>query len=148
VSDHFPSTEIQTRFGARWGLRAAHGLLAVSLLLAFGLTTCIFAWPNYGRDGLAASLTAALVCWCGAALALTATTLVRGPQQALAVTLLGMITRMGLPLVAIVLVTLQGGALAQSGFLVCVVIYYGVTLLVETWLSLKLVPSARRTEAS
>jgi len=62
--------------------------------------------------------------------------------------MLGMITRMGLPLMAVVVVTLQRGALAQAGFLIWVVVYYGVTLMVETWLSLKLVPSVRRTDAS
>jgi hypothetical protein len=148
VSDFSPSTEIQTPFGKRWGLRAAHAVLASSLLIAFGLTTGIFAWPNYGSDGVAASLAAVLVCWCGAALALMTSKLVRGPQHALAVTMLGMITRMGLPLMAVVVVTLKRGALSQAGFLIWVVIYYGVTLMVETWLSLKLVPSVRRTDAS
>ena len=78
---------------------------------------------------------------------MSASRLVRGPQNALAITVLGMLLRMGLPLVAIVVVTVQGGALADSGFVICVLAYYAIALVLETWLSLRLMSLGDRREA-
>jgi hypothetical protein len=78
---------------------------------------------------------------------MSASRLVRGPQNALAVTVLGMLLRMGLPLVAVVVVTLQGGPLADSGFVICVLAYYAIALVLETWLSLRLMSLTHRREA-
>jgi hypothetical protein len=127
-------------------LRAAQAVLAGIMSTACLLLTSFFAWPVHGRDGVVASLSAAAVCWAGAALAMTVSKLVRGPQRALAMTVAGMALRMGLPLVAVMVVTLQGGALARGGFLVCILAYYAVALVVETWLSLKLVSLPSRVE--
>jgi hypothetical protein len=44
-------------------------------------------------------------------------------------------------------VMLQRGPLARSGFVICILTYYLVALLVETWLSLKLVSSANHAES-
>jgi hypothetical protein len=80
-------------------------------------------------------------------LAMSASRLVRGPQNVLVITVLGMLLRMGLPLVAVVVVTVQGGPLAAGGFVICVLAYYAIALVLETWLSLRLMSLASREEA-
>jgi hypothetical protein len=109
--------------------------------------TYFFAWAMHGRDGIVASLSAAAVCWAGAGLAMTMTTVFRRPERALALTAVSIALRMGLPLVAVMVVMLQRGPLARSGFVICILTYYLVALLVETWLSLKLVSSANHAES-
>jgi hypothetical protein len=130
----------------RWSSRAAQLTLAVVMLLAAG-APAYFVWTLRGANGVLAFLLAALVCWSGAALALAASGVLRQLDRVLAVTLVGMALRMGLPLVAVVVVTLQNGPLAEGGFVGYVLVFYVVTLVVETWLSLKLLPSRERLEA-
>jgi hypothetical protein len=129
------------------GLCAAQLVLGAAMITACVLVTCVISWPNYGTAGIAASISAAAVCWIGAALAMWASRLRRGTQNALAVTLLAMSLRMGLPLVAVVVVAVQRGPLAEGGFVICILAYYAVALVVETWLSLKLMSSTARAEA-
>ncbi|MEX2140339.1 MAG: hypothetical protein WD894_13835 [Pirellulales bacterium] len=117
------------------------------MLSSCALLTYFYAWPMYGRDGVVASLSAAAVCWAGAGLAMTASTLMREPERALALTAVGMALRMGLPLVAVMVVMLPGGPLAQAGFVICILAYYLVALVVETWLTVKLVSMRWRAEA-
>ena len=131
----------------RLSLRAAQSVLAVVMVTACGLLTYFYAWALYGRDGIVASLSAAAVCWAGAGLAMTATRLFQRPEHALALTAVGMALRMGLPLVAVMVVTLQGGPLASAGFVIYVLAYYVVALVVETWLTVKLVSAPKRAEA-
>jgi hypothetical protein len=130
----------------RWTPRGAQLTLAGVILL----TACVpayFVWTWKGVNGLVALFLAALVCWSGAALALAVSGVLRGPSRALAVTLLGMALRVGLPLVAVIVVAMQNGPLAEGGFVVYVLFFYLVTLVVETWLSLKLMPPRERLEA-
>ena len=141
------ANEVGSEPNGRLSLRAAHGVLTTAMLASCGLLTYFYAWPIYGRDGVVASLSAAAVCWAGAGLAMTASRLFRSPQQALALTAVGMALRMGLPLVAVMVVALQGGPLAQAGFVICILAYYLVALVVETWLTVKLVSMPGRAEA-
>jgi hypothetical protein len=116
------------------------------MLVAWAVLTLSFSWPRFGSTGVIASLSAAAVCWGGAALAMSAPRLFSATGNLLATTALGMAFRMGMPLAAVVVITLQGGPLAESGFLVCILAYYATTLVVETWLSLRLMSSARLAE--
>jgi hypothetical protein len=117
------------------------------MLTATGLLTYFYAWQAHGRDGAVASLSAAAVCWAGAGLAMSASRLFRQPERALALTAVGMALRMGLPLVAVLVVALQGGPLAQAQFVIYILAYYLVALVVETWLTVKLVSTPQRAEA-
>ena len=132
----------------RLTLRFAHAILAIVMLVTCGLLTYFYAWAFHGREGIVSSLSAGAVCWAGAGLSMTATTVFRQPERALALTAVGMALRMGLPLVAVIVVMLQNGPLSRSGFVICILIYYLVSLLVETWLTVKLVSSANHTEAN
>jgi hypothetical protein len=78
---------------------------------------------------------------------MTVSLLFSRPERALALTAISMALRMGLPLVAVMVVMLQGGPLARAGFVFYVLAYYGVALVVETWLTVKLVSLPRRAEA-
>ncbi len=139
------ATESREDGAATISLLLAHLLLAGTVLVACALVTTLFAWRVHGSDGVAALISAAGVCWLGAALAMSASRILRTAENSLAATLLGMPLRTGLPLVAVIVVTAQPGALAGAGFVVCVVAYYAVVLIAETWLSLRLVPSSVRS---
>lgn len=141
------ASENRSRPNGRLSLRAAHGVLAAVMLTACGILTYFYAWPTYGRDGVVASLSAVAVCWAGAGLAMTASRLLRQPDRALALTAVGMALRMGLPLVAVMVVSYQGGPLSQAGFAFWILAYYLIALALETWLTLKLVSIPRRAEA-
>lgn len=97
-----------------------------------------------GWAGLAAAAAAAVFCLTGATLALVVSHLFRQPPRALAGMLLGMAARMGIPLGFGLACDLHGGALAQGGLLYYLLVFYPVTLGLETALSL---PVARRPVA-
>lgn len=112
----------------------------------------VFAWAGYawhGPPGIYAAGTAAGVCWAGALVALVLTAALRGPKRAVSGVLLGMLFRMGVPLVAGILLDRQGGPLAKAGVFGMIVGFYFVTLLVETLLALRLVkPRGKRTRVT
>jgi len=97
-----------------------------------------------GRAGVAAAATAAAVCSAGAATALGISYLLRGPGLALPALLLGMTARTGLPLIVAVAIQFRAGPLAEAGFLYYLLVFYPVTLVVETVLSLP--PRERATD--
>jgi hypothetical protein len=114
------------------------------LTLAVALTTAVvayIAWRLHGEIGMIAALVAGAICWAGAASALTVTAMLRGPQQAVTATFLGMGLRMGLPLVAALVVQLRSGPLAEAGFVFYLLACYAVALLVETGLTILLIKS-------
>lgn len=118
--------------------------LTVVCLLALGP----FAWVGNSKSGPAgvlAALVAAGVCWSGAVLALICTGARRGPKQAVARLMLGMLFRMGLPLVGGAILDWRGGEVAEAGVFGMIVGFYLITLVVETWLSLRVIGSASVT---
>ena len=127
---------------------AACGTLTLALLVVFPL----FAWYGHSRHGMLgvqAATVAGSICWAGGMLALLAVVVVRGSQKVLHGALLGMIFRMGLPLGAGVVLTSQGGDLANAGVFGMILGFYLVTLVVETLLSLRFVaPAGKMAEAS
>ena len=96
-----------------------------------------------GAAGIWAAAAAALLCLAGAGLALVVSHALREPNHALYGMLLGMAARMGIPMGFGLLCHLQGGALAEAGLLYYLLVFYPVTLGVETALSL---PSTDRSE--
>ena len=113
-------------------------LLSLAVGLAYPLIG-LAASQKFGQTGWLAALVAALVCWFGSTTALVLTALLRGPQTALYSLLFGMVFRMGLPLVAGVVLSQQSPRLAAAGVFGCIVGFYLVTLVAETLLSLPLV---------
>lgn len=128
------------------------GLLLAWLTLPLLVVFPAFAWYGYSRvgvDGILAAALAGVVCWAGAAGALITAGLLRQSQQAASALMLGMLFRMGLPLAAIAWLMSQGGWLAEAGVVGMILVYYLVSLIVETVLSLRLVGSPRQvTKAS
>lgn len=110
------------------------GLTSVTLLVfaivgpvAFGLG---------GSMALAAAAVAAAVCLAGASIAIVASFALAGPSMALAALLVGMIARMAIPLACGLAVHLRGGPLSDAGFLYYLLVFYPVTLAVETLFSM------------
>ena len=131
--------EAATAHSSSSGRRAlgACATLAIALLLALPL----FAWygqARHGEDGLAAAVTACLVCLTGGLLALLTTAFLQGPL-ALHGLLASMIFRLGLPLGAGVALSSQGGPLAEAGVFGLIMGYYLLMLSVETPLSVRLI---------
>jgi len=96
-----------------------------------------------------AAAAAAGICLLGAVLALVVSHLLRGPKAVLYGMLMAMALRMGIPLVSALALHLQNGALAKAGVLYYFLVFYPVTLAVETVLSLpKTTPPARRPDGA
>ncbi len=134
---------------ARWreaslAVRAAGLTIVVVLLYA---AVAPVGWHLRGPTGLTAAAAAAGVCWLGATLALVVSHLLRGPSAALYGLLFGMALRMGVPMIAALILHVRRGALAEAGVLYYLLVFYPVTLGVETALSLpKIEPASRPPE--
>ena len=121
----------------------------MSLLLACAVLAAVvvplaavlgaFAFARSGLIGLGAAAIAGAVCWLSASLALTAVYLGQEIRNPIAGILGGMIFRMGLPLAVVLAIQRAQGPLADAGFLWMILGLYAVALVVETWLSLRLV---------
>ena len=93
---------------------------------------------THGADGILTATLAALVCLGGSTAALILSALTHGPQAAMLRLAGGMALRMGVPLVAGVLLS-QFPRLSGSGVFGMVVVFYLVALAVETPLSLRFI---------
>lgn len=80
-----------------WNCAGRSAVLTLGVLAAYGLIAPI-AWHISGMSGLIAAGVAAASCWLGASIALVICSVLTGPQLALHALLLGMATRMILPL--------------------------------------------------
>ncbi|MBL9125414.1 MAG: hypothetical protein JNG90_17380 [Planctomycetaceae bacterium] len=107
--------------------------LAVTLWMSLALVPV--AWIGYslhGSTGLLAAVFAALICLAGALPPVLAAHRWRGPEYALHHVLLGMVSRMVLPLVLGMVIQFQRGPLSQSGFLLNLVAFFLVGLAFDT----------------
>ena len=105
-------------------------LVATAAILPLG-------WAITGnRMGIFTGATAAGACLLGTWIALFLSEPLRRPQYMLALVLVGMMIRMGIPLAAALIVFFLGGPLADAGFLYYLVVFYAVTLSVEIYLSM------------
>ena len=118
-----------------WGLPAQLLLLAAVVLAVYALVAPV-AGRVTGVAGLAASATAAALCWLGAAAALVVSRAFRDPERVLYGVLCGMLLRMGIPLFSALALQLSVAALAEAYLLIYFLVFYPITLLVETILSL------------
>ncbi|MHC4400417.1 MAG: hypothetical protein ACYTG0_12140 [Planctomycetota bacterium] len=119
----------------RHGLGVQSAVLAGAVVVVYAVVAPV-AVALGGVVSLAAAAVAAGLCLAGAELALVACRLFRGPQGALYGFLVGMFLRMGVPLVVALLLQFQAQALAEAGLLLYLVVFYPVTLGLETALSL------------
>lgn len=115
-------------------------VLGIVVLVAFAMIGPV-AVRLGGSVALAAASLAAALCLTGATVALVVGNFLRGPRHALAALAAGMAVRMGVPLAPALAIHLQGGPLAEAGLLYYLLVFYPVTLAVETALSL---PESRR----
>jgi len=121
---------------------AARGLLLASVALGLLALVSPIAYYRGHQAGLVAAAVAAAVCLAGATGALAVSHLLSGPKHVWYGLLLGMMVRMGAPLGIGVACLLDGGALAENGMVVYLLVFYPVTLALETILSLPTVDSA------
>ena len=119
----------------RRGLACQSAVLLAAALAVYAMVAPV-AGSLGGWVGLAAAAVAAGLCLLGAELALVACRLLDNPKYVLCAMLVGMLLRMGIPLASALAIQFQGGALAKAGLLVYLVVFYPVTLFVETALSL------------
>jgi hypothetical protein len=124
---------------ADWSLPAKSSLLVLAIAILYGGVATL-AWVAAGSVAPIAAAVAAGACVAGAIVALIIVHVCRSPQLALYGLLLGMAARMGLPLVVALAFWRHGGALAEAGLLYYLLIFYPITLGLETLLSL---PSPR-----
>ena len=110
-------------------------VLGLPVIVLYALVAPV-AEHSHGVMGLMACLCAAVVCLAGALLALLAQYNFRRSGDALLSLLVGMAARMGLPLAVGLALYVHGGPLAQAGLLYYFLVFYPVTLLVETALTL------------
>lgn len=113
----------------------------VWLTLAVAAGWAPIAWyanRMYGSAGILSATVAAVVCLAGALAALVLSALVQGPQAAMLRLALGMAFRMGVPLMGGVLLS-QSPRLASGGVFGMMVVFYLITLAVETPLSLRFI---------
>jgi len=107
-----------------------------AIVLVMSLVVGPIVGQRYGPAGVEAMGAAAAVCLLGAWVALAVAHWLRAPAHVLVGMLLGMAARMGIPLGFGVGCHLYGGALAEAGVLYYLLLFYPVTLGVETALSL------------
>ncbi|NQT11883.1 MAG: hypothetical protein HQ582_03985 [Planctomycetes bacterium] len=119
----------------RGGLLLQSAFLGLVVALAYGLVAPVAGYLA-GGVGLAAAAVAAGLCLAGATVALLSVHLFRGSSGALAGVLLGMAARMVIPLGGGFALHSHGGPLAEAGLLYYLLVFYPITLALETWLSL------------
>lgn len=124
-------------------LRAC-GVLGVAVLAAF-IPAAWWMWTSRGAVGVTAAAVAAVICLIGATGALLLTALLRGSSYAIHGLLGGMLLRLGLPLGVGVVLSSRGGDLARAGVFGLILLFYLLTLVVETLLSLKFVNRPRNS---
>ena len=118
-------------------------LLSLSLLLVYPVIG-VYAYNKHGSNGLIAAGLAGAICWSGAMIALVLVGVFRkSPNQIVSATLLGMLFRMGLPLIAGLVITSAGGPLADAGLFGMILVFYLVGLVVETILSVRILGSSQ-----
>ena len=118
--------------------RVRNGKLAVQLAALLVIVLCVFAVvaPIAGRLhgglGIVAAAISAGLCLAGASVALAAASGARSTNHVLRAMLIGMIARMFIPLGFGVGIHFYSAPLADAGILVYLLVFYPVTLGVET----------------
>jgi hypothetical protein len=117
-------------------------ILTAALAAAFPL----FGWFGYHRHGewgLIAAAVAASVCWFGCTMALFCAAFLQRTQP-VAGLLGGMLFRLGVPLVLGLVLQHNHEPLAQAGIFGTILLYYLLSLVVETVLSIRMLPAQQQ----
>lgn len=118
-----------------WQLVRSCFVLAISILVALPAFIW-FGYSNHGYIGIVAAAIAALVCWGASTSALVLTQIMQRRNSAVAGMFLAMLVRTGLPFaVGVVFGQIVDGPLAQAGFFGMILVYYFISLIVETVLA-------------
>lgn len=126
--------------GKRGGdVRAGSGLrhpvlVLTSALLVVGTVVAAVGYAVSGWVGVGSAALALAISLFSGLMALALSVWCRSPELVVYQVLLGMLPRMGIPLGACMIVMLQGGPLAQAGFVFYIMAFYFVTLALETFL--------------
>lgn len=129
-----------TKHGPR-SVTACLVCLALVLILA-ALPALWLAGVQHGAAGWQAVVVAAAVCGLAGSLALATAAIFRRPAVVMYALGLGMLFRIGLPLGVGTALDATGGPLAQAGVFGWIVVFFLLTLAVETLLSLSLFAAA------
>jgi hypothetical protein len=117
----------------------AKSIVVLGVLLALvAVASASLLASRFGDGAWAASGMAAGLIWALGAASLAMIALAPSRPAQLNAALLGMMVRMGLPLVLVMYFTMSGGSLAAAGITVFIVIHYLAGLVVETLLAVRL----------
>jgi len=111
-------------------------LLAVVVAWPF---FAIYGYVNFQINGILAATLAAGICWIATEISLLLVIMTRDPQKKLHSLLAGIFFRTGIPLVLGMFLHRAGGPLAEAGLFGMILVYYLLTLAVETMLAVKIV---------
>ncbi len=112
-------------------LRARTGLVAIVLLSA-AVAIVPLAFFISGLMGVSAAMAALAICLSAGVLALVAAHPFRAPELLLYQVLITMAIRMVVPLVVCILIYFKRGAIAEAGLVYYLLVFYGLTLVIET----------------
>src|SRR5436190_18262854 len=113
---------------------ALTAVVLVALLIVGGVVG-----STRGMSGVLAASTAAAICWFGSTIALVLAGFLSRSNQGVQGHLLGVFFRLGLPLVTGMILQRAGGPLAEAGVFGLIVVFYLITLVAETLLSLRFI---------
>jgi hypothetical protein len=134
------------------GLQRPASLLRACLLLAAALAAPFPCFAGYGfwtrgGSGILAALTALGICLFAGNSALVVTAVSQRMNQGVQGVFGAMLVRMSVPLAALLVLPKIGGPLIAAGLMGMLMVYYLITLAVETWLSLRFVPASKNSGA-
>jgi hypothetical protein len=112
-------------------------LLLTAVCAGAGLLSAVVGYAHSGWMGILAAFLAVAVCWTGAIGSLVIAGLFRAVSQTVPGVLLGMPIRMGVPLMACLVLIRQGSRLLDAGIVAMILLTYFVTLIADTWLLLR-----------
>ncbi len=107
-------------------------------LAVVAVVSALIVATKVGSAAYLASAVAALTVWIAGSLALVVAGIVQDPQQRVSAILLGMLIRMGLPMIVGIGLGRPGGPLASGCVFGLIVVHYLVGLAIETPLLLRL----------
>lgn len=120
------------------GIVTACAILAAAVWLTFPLAA-YFAHVQRGVQGVVAVAVAAVVCWLTSTTALLITSLYSTAKSGVTGVFLGVFLRSAVPLLAAILLTNTSRALAEGGVFGAFVVFYLLTLVVETVLVVRII---------
>jgi len=130
-------------------LAARFGWLFTVVAIVYAPMALVAGYTS-GSMGVWAASIATLICLGAASAALLVTEVFRSPETMLAGMLVGMLARMGVPLVFCLALSLRRGPLVDAGVITYLLIIYMPILAVETWMAtgLSAMPIGGDREAS